>query len=131
VPGSLEILGNAPGGTTGAMTDAAGDDEAEFAAGPDRVVFRLGSGADSSSGGQVLPDEAASFRFRVLVDDDQALAETDIVNTARIDYISQTLDEPFDGESSATATVAPIADLAIVKTSSEEAVSSGDEVVYQ
>ncbi|MDH5823897.1 DUF11 domain-containing protein [Luteimonas sp. RD2P54] len=130
VPGSLEILGNAPGASTGAMTDAAGDDEAEFAAGPDRVVFRLGAGADSTSGGQVLPDEAASFRFRVVVDDDQALAETDIVNTARIDYISQTLDEPFDGESSATVTVAPIADLSIVKTG-EDAVTSGDETVYQ
>ncbi|NZA28519.1 DUF11 domain-containing protein [Luteimonas sp. SJ-92] len=131
VPGSLEILGNAPGAPTGAMTDAAGDDLAEFLAGPDRVVFRLGNGADASSGGQILPDEAASFRFRVVVDDDNALAETDIVNTARIDYVSQTLDEPFDGESSATITVAPIADLSIVKSSSDDAVTSGDEVVYQ
>jgi uncharacterized repeat protein (TIGR01451 family) len=131
VPDSLVILTNTPGSPTGPMTDAAGDDLAEFLAGPNRVVFRLGTGADGSTGGAILPTESASFRFRVVVDDDPALAGTDIVNTARIEYTSQTLGEPFDGEASATATVALIADLSITKSNDEDALTSGDETTYR
>ncbi|WP_149194488.1 DUF3344 domain-containing protein [Luteimonas suaedae] len=131
VPGSLEIVSNTPGAPTGAMTDVAGDDQAEFLTGPDRVVFRLGAGATASDGGQVLPGESTTFRFRARIADDNALAETDIVNTARIDYTSQTLNEPFDGEASATVTVAPIADLSVTKSNDVDAVLRDDEIVYR
>src|SRR5437867_3813855 len=65
VPGSLEILTGANAGT---KTDALGDDQAEFDAGNSRMVFRLGTGANSASGGSFAVGDSSTIRFRVTID---------------------------------------------------------------
>lgn len=57
-PGSITIDGVA-------KTDAAGDDEAEYDLVNDRVVFRLGTGANGSSGGEISPSASGQVRFEV------------------------------------------------------------------
>ena len=57
-PGTLRINGVL-------KTDASGDDEAEYDAVAKRVIFRLGTGATSIIGGQVIPNRADSVTFTV------------------------------------------------------------------
>jgi len=101
VPGSLQVLTNATGAPTGTFTDAAGDDIAEFDSANNRVVFRLGTGANASSGGLILPTQGASVRFRVQVLP-SAGGQT-ITNTAQINYNSQTLGTSFSQSASTSA----------------------------
>ncbi|WND78855.1 prealbumin-like fold domain-containing protein [Lysobacter capsici] len=88
-PGSLVIVS---GANAGAHSDAAGDDQAEFDAGNNRVVFRLGTGATAASGGTVAPGESFSLRFRVRVNAGVA-AGTVINNSASVAHRSATLGE--------------------------------------
>lgn len=107
VPGSLQVLTNAAGAPTGTFTDAAGDDIAEYAAscpefsGAPCVRFRLGTGANASSGGLILPAQGASVRFRVQVL--PSAAGQTITNTAQISYNSQTLGTGFSQTASVSA----------------------------
>lgn len=80
-PGSLTI-NNVP------MTDAAGDDAAEYDAVNRRVIFRIGTGATSLVGGQVIPNKRDSVAFTVNATTIcQVLAcGTAALNQARIDY---------------------------------------------
>ena len=106
VPGSLRVLTNATGAPTGTFTDAAGDDIAEYAAscpefsGAPCVRFRLGTGANATSGGLILPTQGASVRFRVQVLP-SAVGQT-ITNTAQISYNSQTLGTSYSQTASAS-----------------------------
>jgi uncharacterized repeat protein (TIGR01451 family) len=107
VPGSLQVLTNATGAPTGTFTDAAGDDIAEYAAscpefsGAPCVRFRLGTGANASSGGLILPAQGASVRFRVQVL--PSAAGQTITNTAQVSYNSQTLGTGFSQTASVSA----------------------------
>ncbi len=65
VPGSLQIVS---GAGAGAKTDIAGDDQAEYDPVDDRVVFRIGTGANATSGGRLAPGESSAVRFRVVID---------------------------------------------------------------
>lgn len=60
-PGTIQIVSNP-------RTDASGDDTAEFDAGNNRVVARLGTGAGTSAGGSLAPGAASTVRFRATVD---------------------------------------------------------------
>jgi uncharacterized repeat protein (TIGR01451 family) len=60
VPGSLRIGG-------AARTDAAGDDTANFEAGTSTAVFRLGTGANATVGGQINPGATVTVSFRVRI----------------------------------------------------------------
>jgi uncharacterized repeat protein (TIGR01451 family) len=142
VPGSLEILTNATGAPTGTMTDAAGDDQAEFLTGPNRVVFRLGQGATTLDGGIVPPAQGASMRFRVTVDNTLALNGQTLTNTATVTHASQTLGDAFtrSGVASSSVTVVARADLSITKTNTpangpddlpDDALSSGGSAAYR
>ncbi len=64
VAGSMTVL-NGP--NAGAKSDGAGDDQAEFDVAGNRVVFRLGTGANAANGGQLSPGVQTSFRFRAVV----------------------------------------------------------------
>ncbi|RYE18475.1 MAG: hypothetical protein EOP51_21880, partial [Sphingobacteriales bacterium] len=68
VPGSLIVT---HGPNTGAKTDAAGDDQAEYVAANRVVKVRVGTGANAISGGQmnnsVAGTDSTVFRFRVQV----------------------------------------------------------------
>lgn len=48
-------------------TDGSGDDTAEFANTPNRVIFRVGTGATSAVGGTVAPGGKGAIRFQVTV----------------------------------------------------------------
>jgi uncharacterized repeat protein (TIGR01451 family) len=106
VPGSLRVLANATGAPTGTFTDAAGDDIAEYApscpefSGAPCVRFRLGTGANATSGGLIPPAEGARVRFRVQVL--PSAAGQTITNTAQISYNSQTLGTGYSQTASAS-----------------------------
>lgn len=75
VPGSLAIVS---GANTGNLTDISGDDQAEFDAGTQTIVFRLGAGASATSGGQLAPTASTAIRYRATVLGPAALIGTNI-----------------------------------------------------
>ena len=48
-------------------TDAAGDDQAEFIAAGNQVVFRLGTGANATTGGTLAIGASTTIQFQVRV----------------------------------------------------------------
>lgn len=117
VPGSIEIV-KAGGGSTGSKTDAANDDQAEYDAGADRVVARLGQGSNASSGGNVAPGAEYEVTFQVKVNGpapDAVPNLTELENVATASFLSKTTGTPLTAVSTVKSTVkAP--DLKIVKT---------------
>jgi uncharacterized repeat protein (TIGR01451 family) len=97
VPGSLAITGG--GSSSGAKTDASGDDEAEYDATTRTVTARLGSGAGATTGGSIAIDETVTLRFRVTID---ATTRGQIKNQAVITAAGQrgadAEDTPTDGD---------------------------------
>jgi uncharacterized repeat protein (TIGR01451 family) len=89
VPNSLRIDGVA-------KTDASGDDQAEFVAGSNQTVFRLGAGANASVGGnlQVSPAAGSSstIQFRVTINPGTPSGVV-ITNQAEHSYTGATLGE--------------------------------------
>ncbi|MEL7350024.1 MAG: GEVED domain-containing protein [Cyanobacteria bacterium J06560_5] len=87
VPGSLKIGGVA-------KTDGAGDDEAEFDG--SNVIFRVGTAANATQGGQININDTATMTFDVTV----TAAPGDLVcNQATIDYEGQTSGNAASGNS--------------------------------
>ncbi|HEY1380683.1 MAG TPA: DUF11 domain-containing protein, partial [Gemmataceae bacterium] len=82
VPGSLRIVS---GANAGSMTDAAGDDQAEFNAAADEVVFRLGVGASATAGGTLAIGASTTISFDVRVNPGTP-ANTLIVNQSTTDF---------------------------------------------
>jgi uncharacterized repeat protein (TIGR01451 family) len=80
-PGSISINGVA-------KTDAMGDDEAEYDLANDRVVFRLGTGANGTLGGEIAPLGSGQVRFEVYTASSCAIfaCSGPIINRARIGY---------------------------------------------
>jgi uncharacterized repeat protein (TIGR01451 family) len=85
VPGSLQIV-SSPGGIAGSKTDAAGDDQAEISG--SNVRFRLGAGANASTGGTIAPGQSYEVRFRVTIDTPTA-DQTVVTNSATGTYSAQ------------------------------------------
>ncbi|MEF3306008.1 Ig-like domain-containing protein [Paenibacillus sp. GYB003] len=85
IPGSLEIVS---GPNSGKLTDAAGDDQGEFLASENRVVVRLGNGANGSQAGRipnvdVLPDgTTVQFKVKIL----SKYKTTAVSNQATVEY---------------------------------------------
>lgn len=126
LPGSMVVTS---GANSGNKTDAAGDDQAFFASG--KVNFNLGSGATSSTGGNLNPGESTAVSFKVVVD--QPLPDSLSANNfALATYKSQSI--PIRDYSSQSATVtAPIislSDLSLTKTVSNPAPVVGSNIVY-
>lgn len=65
--------------------------------------FRLGTGANASQGGLVLPGEGAEVRFRVQVL--PSAAGQTISNTAKVSYNAQTLGTGYSQEATSSASV--------------------------
>ena len=90
VPGSATI---AAGWNSGAMTDAAGDDQVEIVG--STLTWRVGSGANGGSGGSLAPaDGTQALTFRVVLDNaavndvvtDDAAATMTGVSNPLLDY---------------------------------------------
>lgn len=64
VPNTLEVFS---GANVGMKTDVAADDQAEYNSTTRKVTFRLGTGANASSGGTVNTGTSTTVRFRVKV----------------------------------------------------------------
>jgi uncharacterized repeat protein (TIGR01451 family) len=125
VPGSLRIVSGANAGT---MSDAPGDDQAEFGSG--QVVFRLGTGATSSAGGSIAPAGATSISFDVTVDPTTPDG-TVVSNAASLAYNAQTLGTAYSGPSpTASVTVVNQADLSITKVASTATYTPGSPLSY-
>ncbi len=69
VPGSLQV---ASGSNAGTKTDASGDDVMEYLAASRSIVARLGTGANSTTGGQIDIAATTSVKFRVTINAAQA-----------------------------------------------------------
>lgn len=116
VPGSLNILTGPAGAPLGAMSDTSGNDAAEYVVGsgdpadplnPPKVNFRLGAGANASSGGDLKYGESTSLRFDVKLDD-TIPAGTILTNRAQLSYNGQTLGTVYAAASSAAASAVAV-----------------------
>lgn len=107
VPGSLTITA---GPNMGAKTDAAADDQGEFA--NNTVTVRLGMGADAVQGGTIPVDGSSTIKFQVTIDAD---AQGLIANQATINAAGENgappTDTPTDGNGGGDG--APSTDLLI------------------
>ncbi len=85
LPNSLSINGVA-------KTDAAGDDEAEFDLVNNRVIFRVGTGANGVNGGTINTSGSGNVRFSVVIASSCRVLTClpSIRNTARINYTGLT-----------------------------------------
>jgi len=81
LPGSLKINGVA-------KTDAVGDDQAEFDFANNRVVLRVGLGANAATGGNIGPGVSGNIQFNVLTASscDVLSCTGSLRNQARISY---------------------------------------------
>jgi uncharacterized repeat protein (TIGR01451 family) len=124
VPGSLAQVSGEPA-PSGARTDAAGDDSAEFSAADNHVVFRLGTGAGATAGGELVPNATFSARFRVRVNADLPPGFT-LANQASFAFTGKDTGAPLVG-SSPPPTPTPVLspDFALSKTHAGEAVRGG------
>jgi uncharacterized repeat protein (TIGR01451 family) len=113
VPGSLVV---ASGANTGAKTDAAGDDQAEFNVGTNSVVFRLGTGANATTGGTLAIGASTTVQFEVRVNASTP-DQTTVTNQATVTAVGVTSGFPLTVLSSAASfLVHPLADLSLTKT---------------
>jgi uncharacterized repeat protein (TIGR01451 family) len=98
VPGSLRV-NYCPGVTTGLQTDAAGDDIAEFDAITKTINFRLGTGANSITGGSLAASDSFEVEFKVTFNPVANGIAPPIVNVARLTAISDALENFVDDAS--------------------------------
>ncbi|MFD7154615.1 LPXTG cell wall anchor domain-containing protein [Kribbella sp. NPDC059898] len=124
VPGSLSIVS---GAGAGAKTDGSGDDQADYSG--RTVRFRVGTGANATTGGRLAKDQSTTVRFRVTVD--KAAAGTTLDNVGLLDYTAETLNKQYTYRTDEVHTpVAAEADVAITKTATPDPVAAGGEVTY-
>ena len=114
VPNTLRIAGVA-------VTDAAGDDRGEFAAGANRVVYRIGTGANATLGGRLAPGAAVPVSFDVRIGGVQPRFE--IVNAAAATYVTQSLRIPLTADSNPVTNVVAAPDVTLTKRHSPEFVA--------
>ena len=111
VAGSMTV---ATGANAGAKTDAAGDDQATFAA--NQVTMRLGTGATAAAGGVLAANGGTTtvrFRVRIATNADEGVP---LVNTASASYVGQTSLLAYADPSSVAATPVRRADMVVAQT---------------
>ncbi|WP_458170484.1 COG1361 S-layer family protein [Kribbella sp. WER1] len=124
VPGSLAIVS---GAGAGSKTDGSGDDQADY--GGRTVRFRIGTGANATTGGRLAKDQSTTVRFRVTVD--KAAAGTTLNNVGLLDYTAETLNKQYTYRTDEVLTpVAAEADVSITKTAKPDPVAAGGELTY-
>ena len=133
VPGSL-VINTAPAGAAlGGMNDAIAaplNDQADFRTGPNRVVFRLGTGAgtgnpanDQANGGNLAFGQSTSLQFDTVLN--AVTAGTQISNTATIYYSGQTLSTQNFSAASSAATAVVMGPPVITKTFTPAFIAAG------
>ena len=134
VPNSLEIV-NASAGPAGAMSDAIGDDAAEYDANSNTITFWVGNNANANQGGDFLPGETAVVKFLATVDNQNSGT---VSNSATIDFNPQTTpDESLTAEDDAVINVVASASINVTKTAqltidngNPGTADAGDEITF-
>ena len=111
VPGSLV---QTVGGGSGARTDGADGDAAEYTASAGQVAFRVGAGATGTAGGRIGPGESYQVRYRARVSPGTATG-TPIVNRAGVSFLAETLNFPINNQTNETRLSVSAPDLEIAK----------------
>jgi uncharacterized repeat protein (TIGR01451 family) len=98
VPGSLKI-------NSTSKTDASGDDQAEYDATNNRVVFRLGTGANAASGGTLSSGTSGNIQFDVVVASSCRVTSciSSISNSGKINYSGQSSSQSLYDSSGVTS----------------------------
>ncbi|MDP2226200.1 MAG: hypothetical protein Q8J78_01810 [Moraxellaceae bacterium] len=121
LPGSLVVL---TGANAGGKSDTIGDDQAEYiSTGTPRVIFRLGTGANGTTGGSLPYGAATSFHFDTVVNSGLP-AGTILSNSVSISYSGQTIGDVYTA-SSAAATAVVVAPPTISKSFSPNVIDVG------
>jgi uncharacterized repeat protein (TIGR01451 family) len=120
VPGSIRVNG-------AVVTDATGDDTAEFAGG--RVVARLGTGATATAGGSLATGASATVSFQVTVATSGLPLGTTVDNTADIAFNAATTGVASTVTTAPATTSVRVPDLVIGKTHSP-ALAPGADSTY-
>ncbi|WP_345258859.1 Ig-like domain-containing protein, partial [Marinicella pacifica] len=134
VPNSLEIV-NASTGPVGAMSDAIGDDAAQYDANNNTITFWVGNTAGDGQGGDFLPAESAVVKFLATVDNQNSGSVT---NSATIDFNAQTTPgETLMAEDDAVIDVVATAGITVTKTAqlsvdngNPGTADAGDEITF-
>ena len=130
VPGSLVLEANPGSAPSLSQTDAADADQAEYLAGSRTVRFRVGQGANGTSGGTIGVNQTVTIQFRVTLD--RPSAGTTVSNVSNLSYLAHTIGKTFTFVGNQVDTpVAGLADLAITKTSNPTTQTAGSNVTYQ
>jgi uncharacterized repeat protein (TIGR01451 family) len=109
-------------------TDAPADDQAEFVS--DSVVFRLGSGATSTTGGELVPGASTTVQFQVRVHSTGLQPDTQIVNGGTVGFKSKTLGEPGSEPTNEVTTTVIVPDLELQKTHTGD-IEAGGSATYE
>ena len=96
VDGSLEVIQDPNTGNIGTKTNASNDDTAEL--NNTDAVFRVGSGANATQGGDLAPGESVTVKFQVQIDS-QINNTSNISNQASVNFNSGLTGSAFDGVS--------------------------------
>ena len=108
IPANTSYVANSlvitSGANSGAKSDTAGNDQAEFDAGQNRVVFRLGTGANGTAGGTLGIGAATAIRFQVRVNTPLANAVV-VTNQASVNYSAATTGQGYTSPSNPAAVV--------------------------
>jgi uncharacterized repeat protein (TIGR01451 family) len=113
VPGSLRITAGPQ--APASPTDAIDGDTGEFDSAAGQVVFRLGAGANATTGGAIAPNQTDTVTFDVRVNADAAAGQQ-IVNQATATFTGQTLGTSFVDTSPRAITTVAAPDLTIAKS---------------
>jgi uncharacterized repeat protein (TIGR01451 family) len=133
VPNSLQVTA---GANSGAKTDTAGNDQAEYDLTNNRVVFRLGTGATATTGGALAPAASTTVKFRVAIV--ASPTSSVIANQATVAFTAQTLGTNSTATSDGNTTTSGVqpteiaipANLSITKTDSPDPVTAGNNLTY-
>ncbi len=134
LPNSLEIVSSSAG-PVGAMSDAIGDDAAQYDANNNTITFWVGNTAADGQGGDFLPAESAVVKFLSTVDNQNSGS---VINSATIDFNAQnTPGEPLIAEDDAVIDVVATAGITVTKTAqlsvdngNPGTADAGDEITF-
>jgi uncharacterized repeat protein (TIGR01451 family) len=119
VPANTTFVGGSlvtSGGRIGlGLSDAAGDDQAEFDSGAGQVVFRVGDGASATAGGRLPPNAGYEVLYRVRVAAGTPSGSV-ITNQARVSFLADTLGFPLEKTTNSTSLTTAAPDLAMNKS---------------
>lgn len=126
VPGTLKVISCSGFAGNSYLTDAAGDDQADYTGGK-IITFRVGTGATATQGGVLAQNEEFEIEFKATVNPADAHGNIPpIINVARIEGLSDASEKFTDD---GTAILEPLAGPLPVTLKSFTAILQGNKIV--